>query len=206
MTALSQILENKIVAIIKGADPADVLKIANALYEGGVNVLEITLNSANALSVIEELANKMAGKMLIGAGTVLDASTAKAAIEAGAKFIISPDTNIETIQITKRYGAVSIPGAYTATEIVNAYIIGGDIIKIFPAPGPAYIKDIRGPLSHILLMPTGGINLENILEFKNAGAVAFGVGTALVDTKRKITGEYLKQITENACRFVQAVS
>ncbi len=206
MTALSQILENKIVAIIKGADPADVLKIANALYEGGVNVLEITLNSANALSVIEELANKMAGKMLIGAGTVLDASTAKAAIEAGAKFIISPDTNIETIQITKRYGAVSIPGAYTATEIVNAYIIGGDIIKIFPAPGPAYIKDIRGPLSHILLMPTGGINLENILEFKNAGAVAFGVGTALVDTKREITGEYLKQIIENACRFVQAVS
>jgi 2-dehydro-3-deoxyphosphogluconate aldolase/(4S)-4-hydroxy-2-oxoglutarate aldolase len=206
MIALSQILENKIVAIIRGANPADVLKIAVALQQGGVKVLEITLNSPNALSVIEELTNQMGKQILIGAGTVLDAKTAKAVIEAGAKFIVSPNINIETIKMTKRYGAVSIPGAYSATEIVNAYSNGGDIIKVFPAPNPEYIKALRGPLSDIPMMPTGGINLENISEFQKAGAVAFGIGTSLVDTKKEVTEEYLKQITENARKFVQAVS
>jgi 2-dehydro-3-deoxyphosphogluconate aldolase / (4S)-4-hydroxy-2-oxoglutarate aldolase len=206
MTVLNQILENKIIAIIRGADPADVLKMANALQQGGVKLLEITLNSPNALSVIEELANKLRDKMLIGAGTVLDADSATAAIEAGAKFIISPNVNIETIEATKRNGAVSIPGAYTATEIVNAYSNGGDIIKIFPASSPKYIKELRGPLSHIPMMPTGGINLENILEFQKAGAVVFGIGGALVDTKQKLTDEYLKQVTNNARKFVEVIS
>src|SRR5260221_4411478 len=159
MNALSQILKNKIVAIIRGANPADVLKIADALCKGDVNVLEITLNSPDALPVIEELANKMADKMLIGAGTVLNAVTAKAAIEAAAEFIISPNVNIETIQITKQYGAVSIPGAYTATEIVNAYTNGGDIIKIFPPSHPKYIKKLLGPPAHIPMLPTRGFNL-----------------------------------------------
>jgi 2-dehydro-3-deoxyphosphogluconate aldolase/(4S)-4-hydroxy-2-oxoglutarate aldolase len=206
MTVLSQILENKIVAIIRGANRDDILKIVIALQLGGVKILEITLNSPGALSVIEQLANKMADKMIIGAGTVLDAATAKAAIEAGSKFIISPNVNIETIQITKHYRVVSIPGAYTPTEIVNAYTNGGDIIKIFPASSANYIKELRGPLSHIPMMPTGGINPENILEFKKAGAVAFGIGSALINTKQKITEEYLKQVTENAHKFVQAVS
>src|SRR5260370_41844441 len=138
MTVLSQILENKIVAIIRGADPADVLKIANALRQGGVNVLEITLNSSNALAAIKELTDKLGDKMFIGAGTVLNGDTAKIAIEAGAKFIISPNVNIETIQITKQYKAISIPGAYTPTEIVSAYTNGGDIIKIFPASNANY--------------------------------------------------------------------
>jgi 2-dehydro-3-deoxyphosphogluconate aldolase/(4S)-4-hydroxy-2-oxoglutarate aldolase len=206
MTVLSQILENKIVAIIRGADPADVLKIAEALQQGGVNILEITLNSPGALTVITELAFKLNNKMIIGAGTVLDADTAKAAIEAGAKFIISPNVNIETIQITKQYGAVSIPGAYTPTEIVNAYTNGGDIIKIFPASNADYIKALRGPLPHIPMMPTGGINPGNISEFQKAGALAFGIGSALVDTKKKITEAYLKQVTENAREFILAVS
>jgi 2-dehydro-3-deoxyphosphogluconate aldolase/(4S)-4-hydroxy-2-oxoglutarate aldolase len=206
MTVLSQILENKIVAIIRGANPDDVLQIAIALQLGGIKILEITLNSPNALSVIEQLANNMADKMITGAGTVLDAATARAAIEAGAKFIISPNVNIETIQITKHYGAVSVPGAYTATEIVNAYTNGGDIIKIFPASNPNYIKELRGPLAHIPMMPTGGINLENILAFKKAGAVGFGIGSALIDTKQKMTEEYLAQVTENARKFVQAIS
>jgi 2-dehydro-3-deoxyphosphogluconate aldolase / (4S)-4-hydroxy-2-oxoglutarate aldolase len=205
MTTLSQILKNKIVAIIRGADPADVLKIANALQQAGVNVLEITLNSPDALSVIEQLANKIGDKVLIGAGTVLDAAAAKTAIDVGAKFIISPTLNIETIKMTKHHGAISIPGAFTPTEILAAYTNGGDIIKVFPASGPGYIKDIRGPLSHIPLMPTGGINLENIVAFRNAGAVALGVGSALIDTKQKVTDKYLEQVTENARRFVQAV-
>jgi 2-dehydro-3-deoxyphosphogluconate aldolase/(4S)-4-hydroxy-2-oxoglutarate aldolase len=206
MTPLSQILENKIVAIIRGANPRDVLKIAMALNQGGVKILEITFNSQNALGVIEELANEIGGRMLIGAGTVLTAETAKLAIDKGARFIISPNTNTETIQMTKRYDAVSIPGAYTATEVVNAYNSGGDIIKVFPATNAEYIKVLRGPLSHIPMMPTGGINLENISEFQKAGAVAFGIGTSLVDAKREITKEYLEQITQNAHKFVQAVS
>ena len=206
MSVLSQILKNKIVAIIRGADPADILKIANALQQGGINILEITLNSPNALNIIKELSNKMEDKMLIGAGTVLNADAAKSAIEAGAKFVISPNMNVETIEITKLYGTVSIPGAYTPTEIVTAYSNGGDIIKIFPASNAEYIKALCGPLSHIPMMPTGGINIENIKEFQKTGAVAFGIGTALVDTKHKITREYLELVTKNAHRFVQAIS
>jgi 2-dehydro-3-deoxyphosphogluconate aldolase/(4S)-4-hydroxy-2-oxoglutarate aldolase len=205
MTTLDQILKNKIVAIIRGADPADVLRIADALQQGGVNILEVTLNSPNALQVITELTTKMKN-MLIGAGTVLNAADAQASIEAGAKFIISPNTNAETIAITKKMGTVSIPGAYTATEVVNAWSNGGDIIKIFPATNPDYIKVLRGPLSHIAMMPTGGITAENISEFKKAGAVAFGIGTSLVDAKHKITEEYLNRVKENARKFVQAIS
>ena len=207
MTTLSQILEYKIVAIIRGANPDDVLEIAQALHDGGVKLLEVTMNSANALALIKQLSKTMKDKMQIGAGTVLDAATAESAIDAGAQFIISPCLNIEVIKTTKQLGAVSIPGAYTPTEIVNAYTSGGDIIKVFPASANVnYIKEIRAPLSHIPLMPTGGINLENIREFKNAGAVAFGIGTALVNTKEKVTEEYLKQLTERANQFVQAVT
>jgi 2-dehydro-3-deoxyphosphogluconate aldolase/(4S)-4-hydroxy-2-oxoglutarate aldolase len=143
--------------------------------------------------------------MLVGAGTVLSAAHAKASIEAGAKFIISPNVNVETIVATKNLGIVSIPGAYTATEVVTAHASGGDIIKIFPATNAEYIKVLRGPLSHIKMMPTGGITPENISEFKKAGAVAFGIGTSLVDAKHKITGEYLNQITESARKFMQAI-
>jgi 2-dehydro-3-deoxyphosphogluconate aldolase / (4S)-4-hydroxy-2-oxoglutarate aldolase len=205
MTTLDQILKNKIVAIIRGADPADVLRIAEALQSGGVNMLEVTLNSPNALEVVKELSGNMK-KMLIGAGTVLSPVDAERSVEAGAKFIISPNVNKETIIATKKLGIVSIPGAYTATEVVNAWSNGGDIIKIFPATNADYIKVLRGPLSHILMMPTGGINAENISEFRKAGAVAFGIGTALVDVKHKITDEYLNRITENARKFVKAIS
>jgi len=205
MSTLDHILKNKIVAIIRGADPADVLRIAEALQLGGVNIVEVTLNSPNALEVIKELTGKMSN-LLVGAGTVLSAADAKASVEAGAKFIISPNINIDTITTTKKFGIVSIPGAYTATEVVNAFAHGGDIIKIFPATNAEYIKVLRGPLSHIPMMPTGGITPENISEFKRVGAVAFGIGTSLVDVKHKITDEYLNGVTENANKFVQAIS
>jgi len=207
LSTLSQILETKIVAIIRGANPQDVLQIANALQKGGIKALEITINSPKALSVIEEASDYFGKNMLIGAGTVLDAETARAAISAGAKFIISPVVDIETIKMTKRYGIVSIPGAYTPTEIVAAYAAGGDIIKLFPASaGIQFLKDIRGPLAHIPLMPTGGVNLENIKEYQKAGAVAFGIGSALVDTKNEITEEYLQQLTNKACKYMEAVN
>lgn len=206
MSILDQILENKIVAIIRGANSADVLKIAEALYEGGVRILEITMNSSKPLGVIEELTDALGDRMIIGAGTVLDPETARSAIIAGAKFILSPIVNVETIKMSKTYGVVSIPGAHTATEIVYAYQNGGDIIKVFPATSPAYIKDISGPLPHIPLLPTGGVNLENIGEFKKAGAVGFGIGSALVDTKKEVTEEYLLELTEKARQFVGAIA
>lgn len=207
MDTLSQILEHKIVAIIRGAVPGDVLKIAMALHSGGVKVLEVTMNSDNVLEVIEQLSETMGDRMLIGAGTVLDAGSVKSAVSAGAKFIISPHLSKEIIQATKQLGAISIPGAYTATEIINAYNSGGDIIKIFPASGNVnYIKEIRAPLPHIPLMPTGGLTSENIKEFHKAGAAAFGIGTALVNTKLKITDEYLDQIAEVARRFVLSIA
>lgn len=206
MTTLSQILESKIVAIIRGANPDDVLKIANALREGGVRALEITMNSSKALSVIEEVVGKIGDEVMVGAGTVLDAQTARAAISAGAKFIISPTLDVNTIRTARRYGAVSIPGAYTPTEVLKAYSHGGDIIKVFPASNAGYIKDIRGPLPQIPLMPTGGVNLDNIQQFYMAGAVAFGIASALVDTKQEITDDYLQKLTEKANQFVRAVS
>jgi len=207
MTILSKIVVGKIVAIVRGANPKDVLKITNALYDGGVKIVEVTMNSQEPLQVITELVQEMGDKMLIGAGSVLDKDTAKAAIEAGAKFIISPSLDIETIQITKKYGAVSIPGAFTPTEIVTAFSNGADIIKVFPASiGVQYFADLRGPLPHIPLMPTGGVNLENIKAFQKAGAVAFGIGSALVNTKLEVTDEYLLQLTGKARKFVQAIN
>ena len=207
MTVLAQILAHKIIAIIRGAPPENVAEIAEALQQGGVQCIEITLNSPNALQVIENIATKMEGRILVGAGTVLNATQAANAIAAGAKFIISPITDIETIHKTKELGAVSIPGAFTPTEIFTAYSGGGDIIKVFPgSSGPGFIKEVLAPLPHIPLMPTGGINLGNIHEFKNAGAVAFGVGKSLVDTNQKITDAYLDEIIKNAQRFIQAIN
>ena len=207
MNPLSQILDSKIVAIIRGAKSADVLKITRALLEGGIKVLEVTLNSEKALAVIEELADQIGDRVLIGAGTVLSAEAAKEAIAAGAKFIISPNVDIETIKMTKHLDVVSIPGAYTPTEIITAFNNGGDIIKVFPASGNVgYIKDIRGPLPHIPLMATGGVGINNILEFKKAGAAAFGIGSSLVNTKEEVTEAYLQQLTINANKLVQALN
>ncbi len=206
MTSLQQILEHKIVAIVRGAKPGDVVKIASALHNGGVRLLEVTLNSPNAFAVIEQLSGEMEDKMLIGAGTVLDGHSARDAIAAGARFVISPTLDEETVRTTRRYGAVSIPGAYTPSEVLKAYMLGGDIIKVFPALGAGYIKDLLAPLPQIPLMPTGGINLQNIRDFQKAGAVAFGIGSALVDTKQPVTENYLQSLTEGAKRLVQAIS
>jgi 2-dehydro-3-deoxyphosphogluconate aldolase/(4S)-4-hydroxy-2-oxoglutarate aldolase len=145
--------------------------------------------------------------MLIGAGTVLNATMANEAIDAGACFIISPIVDEETIKATKKRGAVSIPGAYTPTEIYKAFSMGGEIIKVFPASSSVnYIKEVRAPLPQIPLMPTGGITMHNIQEFKKAGAVAFGIGGSLVDAKQIITEEYLQKITGTAKQFIQLVN
>jgi len=203
MTTLKKIFENKIIAIIRGISPKDVLNIANTLYEGGIKIIEITLNSTDAFSVINKLSHSIGDRMIIGAGTVLDASSARLAIDAGAKLIISPGYNEETIQVSRQLGAVSIPGAFTPTEIISAYNCGGDIIKLFPALNADYFKNIQGPLNHIPIMPTGGLTLDNIIAFKKEGAVAFGIGSSLVNANKPINSEYLIELKEKAKKFVQ---
>lgn len=207
MDTLTRILAHKIIVIIRGIDPADILNIAGALLKGGLSVMEITLNSRDALSVIKQASTQMGEQLLIGAGTVLDATSVEAAISAGARFIVSPCLNIETIRATKQMGAVSIPGAFTATEILSAYNAGGDIIKVFPASvGANYFRDLRGPFPQIPLMPTGGVNLTNIREYQKAGAVAYGIGGALIDVSQKMSKEYLRSLTEKAKQFAEAVT
>lgn len=207
MTPLDHLQTHKIVAIIRGANPNDVLSIANALYEGGVRCLEITLNSPNALKLIEDLSSKMEGRLLIGAGTVLTKEDTGKAVAAGARFIISPVTDFDTIYKTKELGAVSIPGAFTPTEIYKAHMAGGDIIKVFPGSlGPAFIKEVLAPLPQIPLMPTGGITIDTIRQFKQAGAIAFGIGKALVDTTQKINDTYIEDLTTKSKRFIEAMN
>jgi 2-dehydro-3-deoxyphosphogluconate aldolase/(4S)-4-hydroxy-2-oxoglutarate aldolase len=206
-TVLSHLLEHKLVAIIRGAAPDDLVHIVRALHAGGIRSVEITINSDKPLASIERVTGELGDDMMVGAGTVLDPETARAALLAGARFIISPTLNKKTIRMTKRYGAVSIPGAFTPTEILTAYEHGADIVKVFPASlGAAYFKDVKGPLPHIPLMPTGGVTLENIPDFQRAGAAAFGLGSALVNTSQPVTDDYLRQLTDKARQFVQAIS
>ncbi len=207
MELIRQIQENAIVAVIRGAKPENILDIAKTLSAGGVKTLEITVETPKVLTLIEQVSEALPGDVIVGAGTVLDAETARAAIMSGAKFIFSPTVDPETIRLTKRYGVVSIPGALTPTEILTAYEHGGDIIKVFPANafGPRYLKDVHGPLPHIPLMPTGGVSVENVGEYIKHGAVAAGVGSTLVNTKVPIDEAYLTKLTETAAQFVNEV-
>lgn len=204
---LQHILDHRIVAILRGADPETLSPIVDALYDGGIRTVEITVNSAQPMESISAVARRMQGKMRIGAGTVLDPETARLALLAGAEYIISPTFCAETIRMTKRYGAVSIPGAMTPTEILAAYNAGGDIIKVFPASiGAALFKEMKGPLPHIPLMPTGGVNLENIKSYKEHGAVAYGIGSALVNPTKPVNDEFLEALSDTARAFLTAVS
>ena len=206
MSSLSHILQHKIVAILRGMPPADIINIANALYDGGIRTLEITLNSQGALPAIEQLNDQFKNRMLIGAGTVLNTTDAANAIAAGAEFLISPSLDIGIISSAKAAGKVSIPGALTPTEILSAHNNGADIVKIFPAPDAVYIKNILAPLNHIRVMPTGGIDAGNIKEFTAAGAVAFGIGSALTDSRASITTNYLLELTAKAQRLIAALN
>jgi len=177
-----------------------------ALYDGGVRLLEITMNSPGALEAIAAVSRRFGDKMVIGAGTVLTEDEVRAAVGAGARFVLSPSLDPGVIRVTKALGAVSVPGAFTATEILAAWRDGADIVKVFPASvGPAWFRDIRGPLPQIPLMPTGGVNLENIKEFRRVGAVAFGVGSALVSSVQGVSAMELEVLKEKARAFVEAV-
>ncbi|MBO3063202.1 bifunctional 4-hydroxy-2-oxoglutarate aldolase/2-dehydro-3-deoxy-phosphogluconate aldolase [Mammaliicoccus fleurettii] len=208
MDTLKIIKETKLIAILRNADPNNILPIVKTLYKAGVRAIEVTMNSPKALESIELIANEMKGKVVVGAGTVLDAESARLAILSGATFILSPTVNKDTIRMSKKYGAVSIPGALTPTEILEAYEYGGDIIKVFPTTtmGPEYIKDLQGPLPHIPLLPTGGVGLNNVEDFIKAGAVGVGLGSALVNTKVEITDGYYDDLEKTAQSFYNKVN
>ena len=206
MKILSQILDHKIVAILRGMAPKEIMGIAGALYDGGIRILEITLNSEAALSLIEQLSHTFKDRLLIGAGTVLNTTDATNAIDAGAAFLISPSLDIAVIKATKNAGLVSIPGAYTATEILTAHNSGADIVKVFPARDAAYIKNILAPLNHIRLMPTGGVDVGNINAFAAAGGVAFGIGSALVNSKAIVDENYLAALSDKAKKLITALN
>lgn len=206
LTALEQILKHKLVAILRGMPANDIAAIANALYDGGIRALEVTLNSDQALQLIAQLSDTFKDKMLIGAGTVLDKADAVNAIAAGASFLISPSLDIAVIKAAKNAGRVSVPGAFTATEILTAHNNGADIVKVFPVPDAAYIKNILAPLNHIRLMPTGGIDASNIKTFAATGAVAFGIGSALVKNSNTINEAYLKELSAKAKGLITALN
>lgn len=203
MNRLEELRNSKIVAVIRGARPDQILPIAHALQAGGVRAFEITVETPKVCALIEKVKEEFGNEVIVGAGTVLDPETARSVIMSGAEFIFSPTVNIETIKMAKRYGVLSIPGAFTPTEILTAYEHGGDIIKVFPADvlGVPYFKSLQGPLPHIPLMPTGGINAENILDYIRAGAVAAGVGGSLVNVKKLNSKKDYADLTEKAKQF-----
>lgn len=170
MTKLEELKQGKLVAVIRGARPDQIVPIARALNEGGIRTLEITVETPKVCELIDKVKEEFGDDIIVGAGTVLDPETARSVIMAGAEFIFSPTVNIETIKMAKRYGIISIPGALTPTEILTAYEHGADVIKVFPADtlGVGYFKNLKGPLPHIPLMPTGGVNLDNLGSFLKA--------------------------------------
>jgi 2-dehydro-3-deoxyphosphogluconate aldolase/(4S)-4-hydroxy-2-oxoglutarate aldolase len=195
-----------VVAVIRMKEADKLRAVIDALIEGGVRALELTMTVPGAVGLIEQLARDLPGEFQLGAGTVLDPETARQVILAGAKYVVSPALNLDTIQLCHRYDVAVMPGCFTPTEILAAWQAGADVVKVFPATalGPQFFKDVRGPLPQVKMMPTGGVTMENAGEWIKAGASAIGVGTALVDTKAVAAGDF-KQITANAKRLVDSV-
>jgi 2-dehydro-3-deoxyphosphogluconate aldolase/(4S)-4-hydroxy-2-oxoglutarate aldolase len=202
---LDRIIDCGVVAVLRADSSAELLDVAGALREGGVVAIEVTMTTPGALKVIEEATAKMKDS-IIGVGTVLDPETARAAILAGAEYIVSPTLHLGVIELAKRYGKIVMPGAFTPTEILTAWQTGADVVKVFPASvgGPAYFKDVKGPLPQVRLMPTGGVDLTTTGAFIKAGACAVGAGSAMVDKKAVTAGKF-DVITETARKFVEEV-
>lgn len=203
---LRTIEETGVVAVIRVNNADELMDTTVALSEGGVKALEITMTSPGALDTIAQASARFGENAIIGVGSVLDAETARLAITAGAKFVVSPVLKEEIVRMCKRYNIACIPGAYTPTEILAAWEAGGDVVKVFPATklGPSYFKDIHGPLPHIKLTPTGGVDLTTASEFIKAGACFIGVGGALVD-KKLIAAKNWSGLSARAAQFIAAV-
>lgn len=195
-----------VVAVIRLAEADRSRAVAEALLEGGVRALEVTMTVPRAVALIEELAASVPDDVIVGAGTVLDGETARQVVLAGARFVVSPVFRPEIVALGHRYDVPVMPGCFTPTEILAAWEAGADIVKVFPATalGPGYLKDIRGPLPQVRLMPTGGVTRENAGAWIEAGAVAIGVGTALV-SRQAVAERRYDAIAAAARHFVEAV-
>ena len=209
---IQEILNKKIIAIVRGVSADRVMPVAQALYDGGITLIEVTFNQRDPASwqatadAIAAIKREMDGKMFVGAGTVTSPALVELAAEAGAGYIISPDTDPAVIRRTKELGLVSLPGAYTPSEAKQAHNAGADFVKLFPCVGDAaaYLKALCAPLSHIRFLAVGGVDADNAADFLRAGAVGVGVGGSLVNKKWTETGNYAA-ITEEAKRFVQNI-
>jgi 2-dehydro-3-deoxyphosphogluconate aldolase/(4S)-4-hydroxy-2-oxoglutarate aldolase len=203
---LDCILACGVVAVMRAPSGELLTDVAEALLAGGVEAIEITFTVPKAHRVLEQVADRLGDKIVLGAGTVLDSETARTAILAGARFIVGPSVNLDVIRLCRRYSCPVMPGALTPTEIVTAWEAGADVVKIFPSEltGPGYLKAVRAPLPQIRMMPTGGVNLKTAAEFIKAGACALGIGGSLVDPAAIASKDFTK-ITELARQYVQIV-
>lgn len=202
---LKRINDTGIVAVVRAESPEQTLKITEAVRQGGVDIIEITMTVPGALDVIHRLTSAYSNReVLIGAGTVLDSETARAALLAGAEFIVSPSLNLETVKLCNRYRKLCMPGAMTITEIVTVMESGADVVKLFPgsAVEPAYVKAIKGPLPHVQIIPTGGVSLDNVDQWIKNGCIAVGVGSELTAGAQK--GDYTL-VTTTAQQFVARI-
>jgi 2-dehydro-3-deoxyphosphogluconate aldolase/(4S)-4-hydroxy-2-oxoglutarate aldolase len=207
-SVIERIRKIGVVPVVRAQSADDAARAIDAIMAGGINVIEVTMTVPGAVGVIEQLARRYGDDVLVGAGTVLDAETARACMLAGAQFIVSPALNEETIACCHRYGVVVMPGALTPTEVVRAWTLGADAVKVFPAGalgGASYLKALKAPLPQVEMIPTGGVSLKTAAEFIRAGAMALGVGADLIDLKA--LGEGNEQlITERARQFLEIVS
>lgn len=204
---LKRITEVGIIPVVRAASADEAMRAIDALKEGGISVLEITMTVPGAIAVIEELSKRVENEVTVGAGTVLDAETARACMLAGAQFIVSPALNLDTVELCRRYSIAVVPGALTPTEVVTAWQAGADAVKIFPCGavgGAKYLKALKAPLPQVELIPTGGVTLQIAGEFIRAGAWALGVGADLVSTQAIRDGQPEK-VTEAARAYVAAV-
>jgi 2-dehydro-3-deoxyphosphogluconate aldolase/(4S)-4-hydroxy-2-oxoglutarate aldolase len=203
---IQRILSTGIVAILRADDGDRLVEVAETLHEAGIDVIEVTFTVPGVLQIIADVRKRLGDRVLLGAGTVLDTESARAAFLAGAEFLVSPTVNTDVIRMARRYDKVVMPGAFTPTEVLTAWEAGADFVKIFPADvgGPAYLKALKGPLPQVRLLPTGGVNLETIAPFLKAGASAVGLGSALVETAAIRDGD-MARIRQLAEQYVAAV-
>jgi 2-dehydro-3-deoxyphosphogluconate aldolase/(4S)-4-hydroxy-2-oxoglutarate aldolase len=203
---LERVGQTAIVAVIRAASGERLVEVAEALAAGGVEVMEVTFTVPQAHRALEQVAARLGSRILLGAGTVLDAETARIALLSGAEFIVSPTVNLDVIKLARRYDKLVMPGAFTPTEVLTAWEAGADIVKIFPSDvsGAAYLKALAGPLPQVRLMPTGGVNLQTAADFLRAGAFALGVGGSLVDPQAVAAGQWTL-IEKLARQFVDVV-
>jgi 2-dehydro-3-deoxyphosphogluconate aldolase/(4S)-4-hydroxy-2-oxoglutarate aldolase len=206
-TQLKQVLDCGIVAVVRSPDSQQLVEVARALANGGVTVVEITMTVPGALDVLRQVRQNLGDRLLLGAGTILDPETARAALLAGAEYLVTPTLNLEVIRLCQRYSKLIMPGAFTPTEILTAWEAGADVVKVFPAEvvGPAFFRALRGPLPQVRLMPTGGVDLTTAADFLRAGAFCLGVGSQLAEPQAIAEGNF-DRIRDLARQYVALVA